>query len=267
MAAPDPNRQRQARERLTKLFAQRQTAFVVHYACDTIFGPNSARVTSIVARNLGDGSTHTFSLHQEAELQRLAPARALQCLDDLERAALEKFVAFLGSHQRATYVHWNMRDSTYGFAALEHRYQCLGGSSTLPVHDSQKLDLAIVLNDIYGENYVPRPHIEHLAKMNALTVDGFVSGKDEPELLQKGQLKSILVSNTRKATLIAEIAQLAHDYRLLTDKGWWELNGGRLREAYEAVKLNPAYAVAAICTAAASTAFTVVLKVLEYLEK
>jgi hypothetical protein len=40
---------------------------------------------------------------------------------------LDGYFAFVEAHRDSTFIHWNMRDENYGFAALEHRYRVLGG--------------------------------------------------------------------------------------------------------------------------------------------
>jgi hypothetical protein len=63
------------------------------------------------------------------------------------------FFAHVGSHRGLKYLHWNMRDINYGFAAIEHRHRVLGGSPVI-VDDDKKIDLARLLIDIYGVGYV-----------------------------------------------------------------------------------------------------------------
>src|SRR5262249_18383143 len=160
LAAPNPQRQREARETLARLLGHPAAVYVLHYACQSFDQPGgrgSPRVTAIAARNVGTGETVTFSINTEIELARLAPVEALLRLDGLERSMLDRFFEFLRINRAMRFVHWKMRDATYGFAAIEHRYTVLGGTP-LSIPESQKTDLARLLVDIYGTHYVSRPH-------------------------------------------------------------------------------------------------------------
>lgn len=239
MAAPNTARQREDRQRLRKLFIAPQMTFIVHYACqsfDRSDQSGSPRVAAIAVRNLFSGTTESFSFHQELDLSR---GRALA--DDCERALLGKFFKFLEAQKTMQFVHWNMRDLTFGFPALEHRFEVLGGKA-FQLQDSQKTDLAMMLTHIYGNDYLPRPHFETLAHRNKLSLEGFVPGKHEPTLFLQGQHREILRSTLCKVRLMSDIAQLAHDGTLRTDATWWIRNVGRAREAYELFHDNPVYA-------------------------
>jgi hypothetical protein len=165
MVAPNPNRQREERQRLDRLFGRPEAAYIVHYACQSFFQSQQGppRVASIAVRNLSSGATDSFSIHRETELWK---KERQPTFDELERSMLEKFFHFIAEHKGMTFLHWNMRDHKYGFAALEHRYEVLGGSPyVLPDH--HKHDLSISLMNIYGSDYLPRPHFENLAKLTA----------------------------------------------------------------------------------------------------
>jgi hypothetical protein len=262
--APDPNRQRLARQRLRDLFGQPSSVYAVHYACESITGAGSARIASIVARNLGDGATYAFSIHQEAELALTPPEHYARELDRLEFALLQKFFRFLSENQRARFVHWKMRDASYGFEAIELRYRRLGGAKPLPIHDSQKLNLAAHLKDIYGEGYAEPANIVGLARLNAFTMEGLIAGPDEPIAFQRHEYHALLRSTTRKVALIGDIARASADGRLKTTKGWWQMNGGRLREAAEGARDNPMKSVGALIMGAAGGAFLLAGKVMDW---
>ncbi len=48
-----------------------------------------------------------------------------------------------------TFVHWNMRDINYGFIAIEHRFEVLGGKP-YEFRDDKKFDIAAELISLYG---------------------------------------------------------------------------------------------------------------------
>ena len=241
MAAPHPERQRAARARLKALFAHPSSVFVVHYACQS-FGQTqqqgSPRIAAIAVRNLDSGQTTSFSIHQELELRRLPSWNSQAHLDELEGAMLARYFAFIRDHKGMRFLHWNMRDLKFGFAALEHRFAVLGGLPAA-LHDHQLLNLAMLIPEIYGSTYAPRPHLPHLARRNALTLTGFLDGKDEPAVFNRGEYSAVHQSVLCKVTIIADVAQLAENRTLKTNANWWVLNKGRLREAYEMCEDNP----------------------------
>lgn len=149
-AAPDPKRQREARKRLAKLFANRENVWVIHYSCESFYDrPNGAspRITSLALRSLDTAQTHSFSIHQVAE-QRGVPFAEIEArYDELERQMLDAYYQHIGGHRGMEYLHWNMRDINYGFAAIDHRYWVLGGIPS-PVDDVRKFDLSRILIDI-----------------------------------------------------------------------------------------------------------------------
>jgi hypothetical protein len=86
------------------------------------------------------------------------PAVPDWCLDYLRK----------GGHRGMKYLHWNMRDINYGFAALEHRYRVLGGGPIV-IEDDKKIDLARLLIDVYGVGYAGHPRLVQLLAMNHIS--------------------------------------------------------------------------------------------------
>lgn len=263
MAAPNPTRQKAARETLTRLLVHPSTVFAVHYACESFDerqGYASPRVTAIALRNLGSGATTAFSIHAEVELARRRHGDVAP-LDAMEVAMLTRFYDFVARNPYAQFLHWNMRDEKFGFAALAHRSALLGIEPT-PIHDSQKLDLARTLSEIYGAAYVAKPYMENVARLNRLSITAFLSGPAEAQAFAQGQYYNVLQSVLCKVAIVAEAAQLAADGALETDAGWWTVNGGQLREAYELCWRNPVRALSGLVLGAGGTAFVLMMKLL-----
>ncbi len=263
MAAPNPNRQKIAREGLARLFGHPASVFVVHYACESFDqgqGYASPRITAIALRNLGTGATTSFSIHAEVELARRRN-NDMSGLDGMEQAMLFRFYEFLSRNPSATYLHWNMRDEKFGFAAIGHRFALLNGEP-VAVHESQKVDLSRLFVEMYGSDYVAKPYIETLAELNSLSTSSFLSGLDEARAFTQGQYYNVLQSVLCKVTLIADVAQLASDRALKTEATWWTLNGGQLREAYEMFWRNPVRAISGLVFGVGSAAFLLMVKLL-----
>lgn len=264
MAAPNPERQRTARDRLARLLAHPASVYVIHYACQSLDQDErhgTPRVTSIGARNLETGAVESFSVHAEANLAHLSPVQILSRMDQLERAMLDKFFEFLKTQRAMRFVHWNMRDEVFGFPAIELRYAILGGTPT-SIPESQRIDLARVLMDIYGSAYIEPPQFEGITVFNALPTQGVLAGKAEAEAFERGEYAAVKRSTLAKVRLMFDILQLAHDRSLKTKATWWELNLGRAREAYEMLERNPVHALASLAFAGVSAAFGVILKLL-----
>lgn len=122
--APNPKRQKEASKRLEELFADRSNAWVIHYSCESFYDrPNGAspRITSIAVRSLDSAQTHSFSIHQLAERLKVPFGEIEPRYDELERQMLDAYYQHVGGHRGMKYVHWNMRDINYGFAAIDHR--------------------------------------------------------------------------------------------------------------------------------------------------
>jgi hypothetical protein len=261
MAAPNPKRQREARERLSRIFANPDSMVVIHYSCQSFVQPQqsgSPRIASIALRHLGNGATVSFSVHQELELH--STTRDLN-IDMLERAMLEKFFQYLAENRGMTFLHWNMRDIKFGFAALEHRYMFLGGTPYM-LPDDRKIDLSMLTMSIYGSNCLPPPHLENLARKNGLSLAGYIDGREEPTVFSQGEFFAVLQSTLCKVSLIANAALLAFDGTLKTRANWWTLNVGRIREACEMFNNNPVQAWAGVLIAAVAASFSLFLKLL-----
>jgi hypothetical protein len=133
-----------------------------------------------------------------------------------------------GSHQGMKYLHWNMRDSNYGFQAIEHRYQVLGGQPFV-VQDDKKIDLSRLLIDIYGVGYIEHPRMEKLLARNEITPLDFLSGPGEAAAFEQRNYVALHQSTLRKVGVLADIAARAYDRNLKTNTTWWEMHGGHIR--------------------------------------
>ena len=154
MPAPNPHRQREAREKIAQLFAHRASVYVVHYACqslDEAARRGSPRVTAIAVRHLETGEVTSFSFQAEIERAGLTPMQALARYDAIERALLTRYFEFLQANRAMRFAHWNMRDAVFGFAAIEHRYAVLI-EQRLPIPKRQVITRYIKLSFAIPDN-------------------------------------------------------------------------------------------------------------------
>ena len=208
VTAPNPKKQRVGWATLDSLFADAANTWVVHYSCESFYDRTSGtspRITSIAVRNLGSAQTRSFSIHQMAELQKLPFDQIEHQYDELERKMLKAFFAHVDSYKGGKYLHWNMRDTNYGFAALEYRYRVLGCNPTV-IDDDKKFDLSRMLIDIFGTGYIGHPRIEKLLEKNAIKPLGFMTGKQEAEAFEKRNFVGLHQSTLRKVDILANFA-------------------------------------------------------------
>jgi hypothetical protein len=140
-------RHREARKTVDSLMEHTSNVLIIHYSCESFYDSpdgRTPRVTSIAVRNLDSGQTHSFSIHKVAEQIGVLPINITSKYDDLERGMLEEYFEYVKTHDGFKWVHWNMRDINYGFAAIEHRFRVLGGKPHM-LDDSRKYDLSRLL--------------------------------------------------------------------------------------------------------------------------
>ena len=109
------------------------------------------------------------------------------------------------------YLHWNMRDANYGFQAIEHRFRVLCGNdaSLYVVDDKYKVDLARLLQDIYGSHYIEHPRMEKLVRKNGIALLDFLPGYGEAKAFEDRHFAALHLSTLRKVDVIANIDSLA----------------------------------------------------------
>ena len=106
--------------------------------------------------------------------------------DELENQILKAFFEYAKGRLNYTWLHWNMRDSNYGFAALEHRFKVHGGQPT-EIPEVCRHDLSRSLKELYGVNYISHPRLESLVKKNDITDRDFLNGEEEANAFVNGQ--------------------------------------------------------------------------------
>ena len=238
--APNPKRQKDARQRLESLFFDRSNVWVIHYSCESFYDrPNGAspRITSLAVRSLDSAQTHSFSIHQVAERLQVPFAEIEARYDELERHMLDAYYQHLGAHRCMKYLHWNMRDINYGFAAIDHRYQVLGGNPIL-IDDAKKFDLSRILIDIYGVAYIGHSRLEKLIEKNQIQPRDMMTGAEEAQAFVDGNYVGLHQSTLRKVDVLANIAERAQNKQLLTNTSRWQMHGGSLRTGLEWIADN-----------------------------
>jgi hypothetical protein len=210
------DRRQAARDEIGRAMASRHHAFVIHYVGAT-FASSERRVTAIAARNLGTGITESFEL--ESELRRLAlePLTAsIEQLDHAERKMFDRFYAFVRAHQNHYWLHWNMRNSVFGFAALAGRQKALGGRvATIP--DQYRVDLADRMIDLHGDSYAdPTNRLRSLAVTNGIALPHLIDGPEQGAALERRDFGAGTRSLANRVDVMYVVAIRANEGTLKT---------------------------------------------------
>lgn len=231
--APNPKQQKEGLKQLNGLFSDRSNVWVIHYSCESFYDrPNGAspRITSLAVRSLDSAQTHSFSIHQVAERLGVPFEKIKDRYDELERQMLDSYYTHVGNHRGMKYLHWNMRDINYGFAAIDHRYEVLGGKP-VQIEDGKKFDLSRILIDIYGVAYIGHSRLEKLVEKNNIQPRDMMTGQQEAQAFVESNYVGLHQSTLRKVDVLANIAERAHNKQLITNTGWWQMHGGSARSA------------------------------------
>ena len=213
--------------KMDNLLEQAATTLVIHYSCESFYDKadgRTPRVTSVAVRNMASGQTDSFSIHQVAEEQHVAFDKITEQYDALERQMLDRYCDFLRSRQHCNWIHWNMRDVNYGFAAIEHRYRVLGGTP-VQVSEDRKFDLSRALVDVYGIGYIGHPRLEKLIELNKISAKDFMTGKQEADAFDRKEYVKLHQSTLRKADTLANIFERTSNKSLKTNSTWAEQYG------------------------------------------
>jgi hypothetical protein len=220
-------RRKDVTAKMDSLLEQAATSLVIHYSCESFYDKvdgKTPRITSIAVRNLASGQTDSFSIHQIAEEEHVAFDKIADCYDDLEKKMLDRYSEFIRTRQHCNWVHWNMRDVNYGFAAIEHRYRVLGGAP-IQISEDRKFDLSRALVDLYGVGYIGHPRLESLIELNKITAKDFMTGKQEADAFDNKEFVKLHQSTLRKVDTLANIFERTVNKSLRTKATWAEQYG------------------------------------------
>lgn len=214
-----------AKKRLAELIGDPERIVVIHYSCEDFYNrPNgsSPRITSIAVKNLANGQTSSFSIHQMAEKRHIPFAQIGQHYDELEKLMLDRFYEYVRAHSGYTWLHWNMRDVNYGFHAIAHRYEVLSGQP-VEIHESQLEDLSRLIVAIYGLRYINHPRLPNLVQKNDISTLDFLSGAEEAAAFNNKEYVKLHLSTLRKVEILANIAERADMGILKTNTRWIDI--------------------------------------------
>lgn len=223
---PTLESRKQAKDDLKRISANPSNALIIHYSCEGLSDHpdgRSNRITSIAIKQFDNGQTESFSLHREAELAGIPYDKIAESFDQLEASMLGGFYAFIRKHPNHKWIHWNMRDSAYGFQAIDHRAEVLKVSSVV-VEDKHKIDLSRSLINIFGKNYIGHPRQQKILQLNNVSLLDFLTGEQEALAFVEGRFTAMHRSTLRKVACHEELLRLTISDRLKTNSRFWDLH-------------------------------------------
>jgi hypothetical protein len=200
---------------------------IIHYSCQSFYGREdgtSPRITSIAVHNYTSGQTESFSIHMTAEKDRIDFIDIENKYNDLEKKMLKEFYTYVQEHKDYIWIHWNMRNSSYGFQAIEHRYSVLGGKPVI-IPYTNRVDLSLQLINYYGAGYMNNPRMESLIKLNKISSLDFLSGKEEADAFEKKEYVKLHKSTLRKVLIFTDIISRVNNNKLKVKSKWYEIYG------------------------------------------
>lgn len=222
-----------ARKFIKELKAKPENFFIIHYSCQNLNDNNdglSPRITSIAVSHFATEQSVSFSTHAVAEELGIARSEVIARFDEVERALLQKFFAFVRDRRGSYWVHWNMRNATYGFEHLEHRYIVLGMRDASIVPVEYRINLNDMISDHYGSDYVPHPKLPNLMELNGGRHRDFLSGEEEVQAFQAEEFMKMHKSTLCKVGFFQNVTRKFSKGRLNTKS---RAIGARIDKALE----------------------------------
>ena len=197
--------------------------FAIHYSCQSLNDENdglSPRVTSIAIIHLGTLQPVSFSTHAIAEELKIEKSQLASEFDKVERKLLKEFGEFVLTRKDKCWIHWNMRNITYGFEHIEHRYRKLLKSDPPIILVENRINLNDLFERHYGADYAPHPRLPSLMELNGGKHRHVLTGAEEVAAFNSSQFIKMHQSTLAKVHFLATAAKLASTGKLKTKSHW-----------------------------------------------
>jgi len=231
----------ETKSELDSLYEKSDHVLLIHYSCESFYDikdGRTPRVTCIAVRNLKSAQTESFSVHKIAERKGVSISDIPDKYDELEKEMLSDFFEFTKYRQSFYFIHWNMRDGSYGFSAIEHRFQALGGEPRR-IQDDKKFDLARALVALFGRDYVGHGgdgKLLEIIKLNEITDLDALTGKEEADAFDAAEYVKLHRSTLRKIDCLSSIVERTVDGSLVTNASWQDKYGMHPKAIVEYIK-------------------------------
>ncbi|WP_082494574.1 hypothetical protein [Methylobacterium sp. Leaf108] len=198
--------------------------YIIHYSCQSLYDDNEAlspRITSIAITHYATEQTVSFSTHSIAEELHIQRDQVKDQFDIVELKLLKDFYGFIRDRRDKYWIHWNMRNLTYGFEHLEHRYRVLGGNDAPIIPVERRLNLNDLLSDRYGGGYAAHPKMKSLMELNGGAHRHFLTGDEEVRAFQNNEFIRMHNSTLAKVGFFFHVIRLFAKGKLKTaSRGW-----------------------------------------------
>lgn len=228
---------------LKQIDTSKKDYLIIHYSCESFYNKTdgySPRITSIAIRKFDDSQTELFAIHKIAEIENISFNEISEQYDKLEKKMLAKYFHFISTKEDKKWIHWNMRDSNYGFKAIEHRAEVLGIPPSF-INDNSKIDLASLFIKRYGKNYADNPRIKNLIKQNNINPKDLLYGHEEAEAFNNKEYIKLGMSTASKVGIFSDFINLAIDNKLKVKTNKFEIYSFTLCGIYSMIKDNTFY--------------------------
>jgi hypothetical protein len=223
-----------SRRFISKVRRNPEEFYIIHYSCQSLYDDNEAlspRITSIAITHYATEQTVSFSTHSIAEELHLARDSVQAEFDKVESKLLHDFYTFIRDRRDKFWVHWNMRNLTYGFEHLEHRYRVLGGNDAPVIPVERRLNLNDLLSDRYGSGYARHPKLKSLMELNGGMHRHFLTGEEEVSAFKSREFIKMHNSTLTKVGFFYHVIRSLVRGRLNTASRGWGIALDRLFES------------------------------------
>lgn len=208
---------------------------IIHYSSQSLYDEGteglSPRITSIVIMHFATRQTTSFSVHSVADMMGIAKDQVEACYNTIEKDMLGLFFAFMRDRLDSNWVHWNMRNLTFGFEHLEHRSLCLGNSAPPVLNVEHRLNLNDIFQERFGQEYVKNPKMKSLMMLNGDIPQGFLNGAQEAAAFKAKDFIRMHASTICKVEFFRHAILLAQKGKLKTASRGWGVRIDRLLES------------------------------------
>ena len=221
------NKHKKAKDIFKEIDKNPENYLIVHYSCESFYNiadGHTPRITSIAVYSYASAQTDSFSIHKIAEKMHISMLEIESRYDELEKKMLDEYFEYIREHKNYKWIHWNMRDINYGFKAIEHRYEVLGGEP-INVDDANKIDLSRLFIQCYGVNYIEHPRMEKLLLLNNIQAKDYLKGADEAAAFAAKEYIKLHQSTLRKVDVFADLLNRAIQNTLKVKSKWYEIHG------------------------------------------
>lgn len=213
-----------SREFLKEIRRRPENFYIIHYSCQSLYDDNeglSPRITSIAINHFATQQTVSFSTHAIAEELHIDRENVHDRFDEIEQDLLRKFYSFVRDRRDKIWIHWNMRNLTYGFEHLEHRYRTLDQQDAPVIPIERRVNLNDIIADRYGSGYAKHPKMHSLMEMNGGRHRDFLTGEEEVQAFQNSEFIRMHTSTLCKVGFFHHVIERMLQGKLRTaSKGW-----------------------------------------------